>query len=278
MLFFLHISKTAGTTFQFILENSLGASHCHLGHMRKPVLDQRDLDYARKFFPGWRSIAGENLVDPLRFSVPDPFYMTFVREPVARVFSHYQDDVQRGGKTITFEQMLATAGVLENFQVKCLAGRADLGRAKQVLEKFNFVGLTEKFDLSLHVLGKLCPVPLNLNYNRKVTAKDNTIKNALAADARIVDMTREKNQLDLALYDFAVREIFPKFCAQAGFSPTDKVASFDRYPSELHPQFLLHRFYNQLFFRQICKLYSRRRKREQKTEQGDEPRIHGSTA
>ena len=263
MLFFLHISKTAGSTFHFILENSLGASHCHLGHLRKPVLDQRDLDYARKFFPAWRSIAGENLIDPLRFSVPDPFYMTFVREPVARVFSHYQDDVQRGGKTITFEQMLATDGVLENYQVKCLAGRADLGRAKQVLEKFNFVGLTEKFDLSLHVLGKLCPVPLNLNYNRKVTAKDNTIKNALAADARLVDMTREKNQLDLALYDFAVREIFPKFCAQAGFSPTDKVASFDRYSSDRRPLFLLHRLYNKAFFRQISKLYNRRREREQ---------------
>ncbi len=262
MLFFLHISKTAGSTFQFILENSLGLSHCHLGHLRRPVLDQRDVDFAAKFFPGRKSIAGENLVDPLRFSVPDPFYMTFVREPVARVFSHYQDDVRRGGKTITFEQMLATDGVLENFQVKCLAGRADLGRAKQVLEKFNFVGLTEKFDLSLHVLGKLCPVKLNLNYNRKVTAKDNTIKNALAADPRIVDMVREKNQLDLALYDFAAQEIFPKFCAQAGFSPTDKVASFDRYPGELHPWFLLHRFYNMVIFRQSGKLYERRRVRE----------------
>jgi hypothetical protein len=263
MLFFLHISKTAGSTFQFILENSLGLAHCHLGHMRKPVLDQRDLDYARKFFPAWRSIAGENLVDPLRFSVPDPFFMTFLREPVARVFSHYQDDVHRGGKTITFEQMLATDGVLENFQVKCLAGRADLGRAKQVLEKFNFVGLTEKFDLSLHVLGKLCPVRLNLNYNRKITAKDNTIKNTLAADPRIVDMVREKNQLDLALYEFAAQEIFPKFCAQAGFATTEKVASYDRYENDLHPRFLLHRLYNQTFFRQMCKLHYRRPKNHQ---------------
>ena len=278
MLFFFHISKTAGSTFQFILENSLGPTHCHLGHMRLPVLSQQDLDFARKFFPRLRSIAGENLVDPLRFSVPDPFYITFLREPVMRVFSHYQDDVHRGGKTITFEQMLATDGVLENFQVKCLAGRPDLDRAKQVLEKFNFVGLTEHFDLSLHMLGKLCPVRLNLNYNRKITAKDNTIKYTLAADPRIVDMTREKNKLDLALYEFAAREIFPKFCAQAGFSPTDKVASFDRYSSDLHPLFLLHRFYNKLFFRQSCKLYRRRRNREQTTEHGDKPRIHGSMA
>ena len=262
MLFFLHIPKTAGTTFQFILENSSGINHCHLGHLGKPVADLRDLDLVRKFFPWLRSIAGENLVDPLRFSVPDPFYITFLREPVARVFSHYQDDVLRGGKTLTFEQMLASDEVLENTQVKRLAGKADLGRAKLILEKFNFVGLTEKFDLSLHILGKISPCKLNLNYKRKVTARDNSIKKSLEGDPRLVDMTREKNRLDLELYDFAAKEIFPKFCAQAGCSPTDKVPSFDKYTSELKPGFLFHRLYNQTFFRQVCKVYRKHRARE----------------
>jgi hypothetical protein len=262
MLFFLHIPKTAGTTFQYILENSLGVTHCHMGHMGKHVVDQQDVDFTRKMFPWLRSIAGENLVDPLRFAVPDPFYITFMREPVARVFSHYQDDVLRGGKTITFEQMLETDDVLENTHVKRLAGKGDLDRAKMVLEKFHFVGLTEQFDLSLHVLGKLCPVRLNYNYKRKVTARDNSIKKALESDSRIVDMAREKNKLDLALYDFAVKEIFPKFCMQTGFSPTDKVASFDKYTGEIRPNFVLHRLYNQTFYRNVCKVYKKRRVRE----------------
>ena len=265
MIFFLHIPKTAGTTFQYILENSLGITHCHLGHLGKEVVDQRDIEFTRKLFPWLRSIAGENLSDPLRLAVPDPFYITFLREPVARVFSHYQDDVLRGGKTMTFEQMLQSDPVLENLHVKRLAGKADLGRAKMVLEKFGFVGLTEKFDLSLHILDKICPVKLNLNYKRKVTARDNTIKKSLESDPRIVDMTREKNWLDLELYDFALQEIFPKFCAQAGFAPTDKVVSFDKYTSEIHPNFLLHRLYNQTFFRQICKVYRKRRARETAT-------------
>jgi len=262
MIFFLHIPKTAGTTFQFILENSLGVAHCHLGHLGYEVADQRDFDFARKFFPWLRSIAGENLSDPLRFSVPDPFYITFLREPVARVFSQYQDEVLRGGKTLTFEEMLRDDEVLENTHVKRLAGKADLGRAKMVLEKFNFVGLTEKFDLSLHMLDKICPVKLNYGYKRKVTARDNSIKKSLEADSRIVDMTREKNRLDLELYDFAVKEIFPKFCAQTGFSPADKVVSFDKYKSELQPNFLLHRLYNQTFFRNVCKVYKKHRARE----------------
>lgn len=264
MIFFLHIPKTAGTTFQFILENSLGMTHCHLGHLGYKVADQRDFDFARKFFPWMRGIAGENLFDPLRFSVPDPFYITFLREPVARVFSHYQDRVLRSRAPQTFEQMLATDEILENTQVKRLAGKADLDRAKMVLEKFNFVGLTERFELSLHILKKICPTKLNYNYMRKVTARDNSIKKSLESDARIVDMTREKNCLDLKLYEFAVTEIFPTFCAQTGFSPTDKVASFDKYTSELRPHFLAHRLYNQTFFRNVCKVYKKRRLREKK--------------
>jgi hypothetical protein len=262
MIVFLHIPKTAGTTFQFILENSLGVTHCHIGHLGKQDLDQRDIAFTRKLFPWLRSIAGENLTDPLRFSLPNPFYITFLREPVARVFSQYQDEVLRGGKTLTFEEMLRADEVMENTLVKRLAGRVDLGLAKLVLEKFDFVGLTEKFDLSLHMLRKICPCKLNCNYKRKVTAGDNAIKKSLENDNRIVDMTREKNRLDLELYDFAIKEIFPKFLALTGFSLAHEVASFDKYQSELRPNFLLHRLYNQTFYRNVCKAYKKYRARE----------------
>ena len=263
MILFLHIPKAGGTTFQFILENSFGMAHCHLGHLGKKIADLRDFEFARTMFPWMRSIAGHNLADPTRFPAPDPFYITFMREPVARVFSHYQDELHRGKRTETFEEMLNTNSEFQNIQVKRLAGgEPDLDHAKRVLEKFNFVGLTEKFDLSLHALRRICPYKLNYQYKRKVTARDNSIKRALASDSRIVDMTREKNKLSIELYDFAAKEIFPKFLKQTGFSPTDKVPSFDKYASELHPKFLLHRLYNQSFFRQVCKFYKKRRLRE----------------
>src|SRR4029077_17948550 len=105
MLIFLHIPKTAGSTFQFILENSLGVTACHTNHTKRPVFTQSDLDFARKLFPGLRSLAGHNLVDPFSLAVPDPFYLTFLREPVARVFSQYQDSLF-SGKRGTFEEEL----------------------------------------------------------------------------------------------------------------------------------------------------------------------------
>ena len=262
MLFFLHIPKTAGTTFQFMLENSLGLTHCHLGHLGYKVADQRDFDFARKCFPWMRSIAGHNLCDPMRFVAPNPFYITFLREPIARSFSEYQDNATRGNSKLTFEAMLRADDAMTNIQVKRVAGKADLDRAKMNLEKFSFVGLTENFDLSLHMLEKICPVKLNYGYKRKVTARDNSIRKALESDSRMVDMAREHNRLDIELYDFAVKEIFPKFLAQTGFSATDKVASFDKYQSEMQPNFLLHRFYNQTLFRNVLKVYKKRRARE----------------
>src|ERR1700749_2684328 len=106
MYLFLHIPKTAGTTFQLILENNFGVAYCHLGHLGRKVADQKDFDFTRKCFPWLRCISGENLLDPLRFSVPDPFYMTILREPLARTLSYYQDEVLRGHRKLTFEELL----------------------------------------------------------------------------------------------------------------------------------------------------------------------------
>jgi Sulfotransferase family len=256
MIIFTHVHKTAGTSFRFILENSFGFSHCHTNHTKKPFFTQADLDFAKKLFPRLRSIAGHNLVDALRFSEANPFHMTILREPIARVISNYQASYNWGKNQTTFEESLRTGGEYQNWHVQMMAGSQDLDKAKRFLEKCDFVGLTEKFDLSLHVLQKLCPYKLNLNYRRKVVAADNSIKKSILDDHRLMDMAREYNKLDIALYDFAVAEIFPRLCAKAGFSPTDKVPTFDTYQSELKIKFLLSRFYNMSIYRQICKLRS----------------------
>lgn len=261
MIVFLHIPKTAGSTFQFILENSFGVSACHTNHIKKPVFGQVDLDFARKMFPGLRSIAGHNLIDPLSLSVPDPFYLTFLREPVARVFSHYQDSVLSGNPR-SFEEELCRRDLLENLQVKLMAGGTNLDKAKRFLEKCRFVGLTEKFELSLKIFGQLAPYPLNLSYKRRRVAPDNRIRESLEADTRLVEMTREYNRLDIELYAFAVAEIFPKFCAQTGLGTSDKVPSHEHYTDEIKPKFLLSQLYNMMFYRQICKARNRTQSRE----------------
>jgi hypothetical protein len=254
----LHIPKTAGSTFQFILENSFGIRACHTNHTKHKLFDQKDFEFARKFFPGLRSIAGHNLINPTGLDVPNPFFMTFLREPVARVISQFQDGILVGKSTATFEAALSQNEDFENLHVKLIAGERNLDKAKRLLEQYDFVGLTEKFDLSLDVLDKLCPVKLNLNYKRKRSHPDNTIKKSVEKDERLKEMAREKNRLDIELYSFAVNEIFPRCCGKAGFNPLDHVESHEKYTSEIRPKFLLCQLYNMLFYRQINKLIRRR--------------------
>src|SRR5882757_10644500 len=121
MIVFLHIHKTGGTSFRSILERNFGPSCCHTNQIRREVFTQADLAFVKKFFPGLCAITGHNLVDPLQFTVADPFYATFLREPVARVISHYQDQVLGGRNTMTFEESLRKQEHLNNWQVKLMA-------------------------------------------------------------------------------------------------------------------------------------------------------------
>ena len=257
MIVFLHIPKTAGSTFQFILENTFGLSACHSNHAKKPVFQQDDFAFAQKFFPRMKSLAGHNLLDPLALDLPAPFHVTFLREPVARTFSHFQDSVLTARKTWTFEEFLQQThdDQVDNLHVRLMAGELNLDKAKKYLEHCDFVGLTEKFDLSLHILQKLSPLTLNLNYKRRRTARTNAVRQPVDTDPRMIELAREHNRLDLALYDFAVREIFPKFCARTGFTPDARVASFDTYVTDRHWRYHLCHLYSRGIYRQFAKLH-----------------------
>jgi hypothetical protein len=252
MIVCLHIPKTGGTSFNFILENNFGFRNCHTNQNDRSTFTQADLEFARKCYPSLRSIVGHNLVDPAQLTVPEPFYMTILREPVARVISHYQYSVQRGNNKKSFEETLRASENLENLQVKLIAGGRDLDKAKRFLERCAFVGLTEKFDLSLRVLEKLSPYPLKLNYQRRLVAESNTLKDELKRDERMLELARECNKLDIALYQFAVDEIFPRLCKKAGVNPAEKVPSYSSDAPKETVNYRLSKVYSKLF-RLMCK-------------------------
>jgi hypothetical protein len=254
VIIFLHIQKTAGSSFVFILDRNFGCSNCHAYQTQRETFTPADLDFARTVFPSLHSIVGHNLVDPLRFSIANPFYMTFLREPVARVVSHYQFSVVRGKNRMTFEESVHHHAHLNNWQVRLLAGGEDLDKAKRFLQRCDFVGLTEHFDLSLNLLERLSPRKLDLHYKKRKVAKNNEIKQSLLGDQRMVELAREHNALDIELYHFAVNEIFPRLCQKAGINPANKVTSYEIPTNDRPLKYRLGRLYNKVFFRQLCKL------------------------
>lgn len=259
MIVFLHIPKTAGTTMRFILANSFGIRHCHTNNTKTDHFTPDDFRLAQSIFPKMTSMAGHNLIDPPSLQVPDPYYITFLREPITRVFSGYQDSVLRGVNTKTFEESIVMKDALRNLQVRLIAGAEDLDKAKLFIDKkCHFVGLTASFDLSLSVLLKLCPYPIKPAYKRRIVATDNTIKKSLQADDKMVQLATEHNSLDVALYEFATTEIFPRLCEEAGLKDSDNVPSFDKYHSKYTLPFITSRFMNKAIYRQACKINRKR--------------------
>lgn len=237
VLLFLHIQKTAGMTLQELLRG-----HCGPGLIRRV----------------WRRLAGTSgqgckLDEALRRLKPSdrlfmghfchgvhrvldrPFtYLTFFRDPVARLVSlyHYSANTPAAhyhsaaaGKSIS-EFLLQTPVLeLDNGMTRFIAGddqdffinRTPYGKCdEQLLERaienlerhFSFVGLQERFDESVLLLGKVLHWPdafyLTLNRGKARSASS-------PANQEMLNEVRARNALDYRLYAYAEQRFAADF-------------------------------------------------------------------
>lgn len=161
-------------------------------------------------------------------------YITFLREPVARIISHYQMlfrlgtiseghqiDLSRPDWNVPCASFLSS---LDNGQTRVL-GQADLDlplggcteahyeRAIANIEKhFTFVGLTEKFDLSLILLGRIC----GWSWHFYVPDNRAPVK-SIPIQPEVVKAITDMNVWDRRLYRY-VQERFARQVAFYGLS------------------------------------------------------------
>ena len=235
MLAFAHIQKTAGITVNRILRRSFGVHHCDVQpwHPRtayyETTYSAKDHQKLVRLYPRLESIAGHRVKphSDLKSVCPNIRYLTFLREPRARMASHYQYRVQRAGYTQPFEEWLKEEHY-HNLQTKHIAGSDDLDLAMRILrEECFFVGLIEHFDESLVMLrGKVADPRFDIRYVRENVAPDSSIRERLVNDPASRALMEEANNADLQLYEYVVKELYPAQKREFGATLASEVESF----------------------------------------------------
>jgi hypothetical protein len=223
VLYFSHIPKTAGMTFRTIVED-----HFHSEEICPATLNAQLAKMPKEEIGKYRLFRGHLGFINLPELVPGKqiVNVTVLREPVARVISHYEyirrmpgDPHYPAVKDMSleeFSQKLTAGKVGKNIQTYHVAKtlRFDLDGltpteileiAKESLDQFAFVGLVERFQDSLFLLSYIFGWKPILNSRKENAAKSKKSESELSAST--LEVIQENTQLDHELYHYA-REIF----------------------------------------------------------------------
>lgn len=206
-LFFIHIPKTAGTSFREAAIKRWGkAKVCSdYGDSRHSSSAVRTLVHEKQDYYTFENHLRSKRIRMLSAHAPVKFYrrifnamqlVTFVREPVERTISHYYTACSKQGFTGSFESF-CNIPEHQNVQSRYLE--------QMPLEALGFIGLTEHYADSLEIFNKSFSENLRvLSLNQYAGTKADG-KSSLS-DAELT-CARAINTDDTALYQTA-RDIF----------------------------------------------------------------------
>jgi hypothetical protein len=239
---FLHIPRTAGTTFNGILERNFPPEAVLSLYTREDFAKNAVIDKAR--LDGVRLIQGHVLFtdyDALTFYDAPVRAVTFLREPVSRVISEYfflrtwpqqhlfslltRGNVSLADYVAGTHKLLRYKG--SNFMTRVLSGmdpdsrpEAALARAKANLrDRFAAFGLTADFDASLLLFADVLGLT-DLLYERRNSLRRPEARRASPEERALV---AARNTLDAALYRFA-EELFAARVAAGGRAFASRLA------------------------------------------------------
>jgi hypothetical protein len=231
MYAFVHIEKTGGSTLNTVFRRSFGARHCDI---RLPLASRRlerrgermsveaaDVRRVLRLYRKLRGISGHNVkaYADLTAEFPELRFVTIVRDPVARFRSHFVNRA-RGHDRAALDEWLAR-GWVQNWQTKMIAGQPSAEKAIELIgTRFGFVGLTERFDESLLLLGQWLEEP---GFRAVYRAANRT-----SDKCRPRDMSRQRSDMsyldspevrailldanseDQKLYDHVTAHVYPR--------------------------------------------------------------------
>jgi hypothetical protein len=211
-LFFVHIPKTAGTTFIGILDSSYAQQDICPIHWPYSELKQAYDSGALQAFPFIRGHFSYDLVKQLQ---DDVVTISFLRDPVDRMISefyqsqrapiHPKYDATQGLTLDEFVNQSPELPYYTNAVTRYLTLSQEhvpledrtpsLEEAKEILSQLDFVGITELFDESMQLFEAVFDIPPIAHYTtRNVAPKRTHISQATR------DRIAELNAADIELY------------------------------------------------------------------------------
>lgn len=259
---FVHIEKAAGTTFTSILQHNFLYRHCEVKPLYlsdRGVFSARSMKTLFKINPFVESISGHSIkpYSDLSILLPNIKYVTILREPIARYVSQYQYHIDRMGSNWKFQDYLKK-DFDYNFQTKKIAGSEDLEKAKEIIrDNFFLVGIAEEFDNFLQILkNKILPFNLDTSYQKKNVASKNKIKKYIYDNMdKYKDQIKERNKLDVELYEYAKNYIYD--IEKKRYLDSENRSDDNLKWDSLHKRkiiFFLYKLYRKLYYEQIVKV------------------------
>jgi hypothetical protein len=228
ILFFLHIPKTAGTSFNAILTSQFAPEEiCPFPYEGfTNALRQTPSEALMKY----RLMQAHCKYSIFRLLPRPPIFITMLRDPIQRFISTYhhilRDSTHQLHKTVARGALPlhefvkhSSSQIIHNQMVRRLASGAEsLGEQAQLevaqsrLSEMAFFGLTERFEDSIKVLGGTFGWHINTLPHLNAAPSKHTYA---AISDEVLDDIRMANSLDAALYEFG-KALFVKRFAEVG--------------------------------------------------------------
>ena len=155
---YVHIEKAAGSTLHDIFLKNIFGYHIFSPYQFGKLVDNQsvcltsdELKKIRSFYPFMKSFGGHSVRSYCGYEdvFEDILYVTFLREPIKRFYSHYLYQTEVMSIAWSLDDFIAS-GQFNNFMCNKIAGQKSFDSAlKEINKRFFFVGIIEEFDKSL---------------------------------------------------------------------------------------------------------------------------------